>query len=206
VNEAYDRARADLDAPASRSLNGVVWLSAHLAALDHALHPVIQRAVPGTAEALQRQHVLARRLHQLLRSVERERSGGASIAGMPWPQLRGTILASLTDHAAAERELVRRLAEALSPDDVQDVLDRYAHAMAHGPTRPHPHMPATGVLGGIAYRLEAMRDHILDTLDSRPTFPRPQIQRPAPGRWGQYVLGHGDFPRDDGSRHHSSHG
>jgi hypothetical protein len=65
--------------------------------------------------------------------------------------------------------------------------------LEHAPTRPHPHTPHRGVLGAAAFRVDAWRDRVLDTMDGRHVpAPRAPRQSVAPGRWGNYLLGEMD--------------
>ena len=58
------------------------------------------------------------------------------------------------------------------------------------PTRPHPHLPHRGITGAIAFRVDAVRDRVLDTMDSRHVpLPRAPHESRTPGRWGSYLLG-----------------
>jgi hypothetical protein len=198
IDDAYERARADFCAPDSSSLAGVVWLAAHLAAIDYAIHPALRRAVPTARGDLRMQRKLAHELQLLLRDVERRRAGDALAAHSPWLTLRDRILASLGDHAAAERDLIRALASEIGPDNTEALLTRYGDAMRHGPTRPHPHMANRGLLGRAAYRIDAVRDRFMDSLDGR-TIPLPRVvrDRPKQGRWANYALGSADFTKPD---------
>jgi hypothetical protein len=46
------------------------------------------------------------------------------------------------------------------------------------------------LLGALAFRVDAMRDKLMDTMDGR-HVPAPRTSREStrPGRWGSYVLG-----------------
>jgi hypothetical protein len=51
-------------------------------------------------------------------------------------------------------------------------------------------MPHRGLLGAVAFKVDAMRDNVMDTMDGR-HVPAPRTQRRPikSGRWGNYVLG-----------------
>ncbi len=65
----------------------------------------------------------------------------------------------------------------------------YQRALEVGPTRPHPHAPHAAVLVTLAYHLNAARDHVLDTLDSRPVPPTaPRRGEVRADRWRSRVV------------------
>jgi hypothetical protein len=68
----------------------------------------------------------------------------------------------------------------------------YERALTHAPTRPHPHLSR----GGLLFRLDALRDSVLDMMDGRhvPVPRQPRRRRLIPGRWGAYFLGQ---PQDE---------
>jgi hypothetical protein len=194
IDEAYQRARADFDAPESPSMDGVVWLSAHLAALDYAIHPSLRGSVPCAAPTLRAQRRLASQLQRVVRGVEQRRSGDGLAPRLPWATSRERLLSMLDVHAAAEREMVHELAAAIGAEQTEQLLHRYLHALHRGPTRPHLYGPRRGIARRLRFRLDAARDHVLDTLDNRSTpFPHVPAPRRPVGRWGRYVLGSANF-------------
>jgi hypothetical protein len=196
IDVAQAHANDEFGPGAPVSMDGVIWLSAHLAALDHAIHPAIARALPAAHEALAKQRRSAGRLQTMLRDVERRHACDALASHAPWESSRAELMKQLIAHAKAEREMVQALVLTIGPQAGDDLLDRYTHALAHGPTRPHPYGPHRGLLGRFAYRLDALRDHVLDTMDGRINpMPRILVQHKTPGRWGRYLLGVND-PQD----------
>ena len=83
--------------------------------------------------------------------------------------------------------MLQRLAERLSPDEQRQVTAAYQEALQHAPTRPHPHSPHAGWLGALAFHVNAWRDRIMDTLDSR-HLPTPRRHR-EPVRSGRRARG-----------------
>jgi hypothetical protein len=194
IDEAYRRARAEFDAPESTSMDGVMWLSAHLAALDYAVHPSLTRAVPCARPTLRSQRRLARRLQHLVRGVEQRRAGDGLAPRLPWDVSGPRLLRVLDAYAEAEREMVRDLAAAIGSEGTEQLVERYHRALRHGPTRPHLHGPRGRLTRRLRFRFDTARDHVLDTLDNRRTpFPRVPAQRRPNGRWGNYVLAASDF-------------
>ena len=172
-----------------RTLDAVAWMSAHLAATRRALHKTAHKsgAVNGK---LMEQHDADERLESVLRMAERHVSGDALAANLDTERLMDALRDAIADHARYECSWVSDLLDASDDKTRADLQSSYEEALTHAPTRPHPHAPHDGVLGAAAFRLDAMRDKVLDTMDGRhvPT-PRRGRKRVTPGRWGHYFLG-----------------
>ena len=130
------------------------------------------------------------RIERLLRELEQQLTGDALAAHIEQTQLVRSLANELSAHVDNEHRLLDQLGDRLSPEEQQRVTAGYQRALAHGPTRPHPHAPHGPVLGGLAYRVNGPRDRMMDTLDSRhvPT-PRQSRAPVKPSRWGDYLLG-----------------
>jgi len=78
----------------------------------------------------------------------------------------------------------------LDADEQRELAESYLDVLVKAPTRPHPHLPHHRLSGAIAFRVDVVRDRLLDTMDSR-HVPLPRVPREArkPGRWGSYLLG-----------------
>jgi hypothetical protein len=190
IDDAYDRATTCFLQDSPSSLHGVIWLSAHLAAMERAIETGTARHMPQAQEQLRMQRDLSHRLHTLLRAVEQQRAGDALASHASWPSEREVLLGQLKTHAAGERALIVTLTEKLDNDAINKLRDDYLDAFERGPTRPHPH---GGHFGALGFRLSAARDHLLDVLDSRSSpIPRKRSDRPPLTRWGQYFLGTSD--------------
>lgn len=191
--EAHQRARTALTDTDTAAMDGVVWLSAHLTAMEHVVLPVMTAALGDQREALDRQRVIARGLHGLLRALEERLAGDGLAAAVSAEGMSDRLLVMLNEHAQVEEDLIVRLVGVLDRGATDDLARRYDRALSNGPTRPHPHAPNRGHLGRLAYSLDAIRDHVLDILDSRHVpLPRQPKPRREPGRWGRYLLGTAD--------------
>jgi hypothetical protein len=190
IDDAYDRAATCFLQDSPSSLRGVIWLSAHLAAMERAIETGPLRRVPEAQDQLKTQRQLGLRLQALLRNLERQRAGDALAPHAAWPNEREALLDQLGRHATGERTLIRLLVTTLNDEAIDKLLKDYSHAFERGPTRPHPYGPHGGRLGNAMFRLSAARDHVLDVLDSRTSpIPRKRADRPPLGRWAQYFLG-----------------
>jgi hypothetical protein len=190
VADALDRARIALRSPEHRPLDAVVWASAHLAAFDRAVLPVVRRSLPDGRAVVAEMRRHAGRVEHALRLFERLHSGDVGTNRVDGVRLRRALLDLVTDHARLERVLLSRLALRLDETDQAALLASYHRSLEHAPTRPHPHAPRRGPLGTLAFRLDATRDRMLDVMDAR-HVPSPRVARPPvrAGRWSLWLLG-----------------
>jgi hypothetical protein len=197
IEDAYEHAFAALADPHAPPLDAVVWLCVHLSAVQHVVQRQLNRFLDGPdLSAFRRGGV---QLERTLRTLEQLRSGDALVSNVDV----GLVLRSLVDQVRAqaghEHRLLLQLAEMLSPEGQRRLVADYERAMAHAPTRPHPHAPHGPLLGSLAFRVNGARDRIMDTLDSRPTPTPHRPRKPVKSsRWGDYLVGvsHIDSRRD----------
>jgi hypothetical protein len=187
LTDAHQQAIDAFDA--DQPLDAVVWLSAHLAACQHTVHRVAQR-VAGARTALTTLRAADHELELLLRNAEQYHAGDSLAAQLDAKRLELELLRALERHSKAEHDLVDGLIDRLSAKDADELMSSYEDALRQAPTRPHPHAPHRGMLGAAAFRIDALRDKVMDTMDGR-NVPAPRRSRRTtePGRWGRYVLG-----------------
>jgi hypothetical protein len=182
---AHDEAARLLEDVAGRHLEAVVWLSAHIAAFEHAIYPVAKRRLPEGAKALDQDREVVARLNRTLRITERLHSGDVLAANLSSQLLRERLSELVAEYRDAQLRIVGDLEKALDPAELSYLATSYADALAHAPTRPHPHLH-----NALMFRLDALRDKILDTMDGRHVpVPRVARRKIIPGRWGSYLLG-----------------
>lgn len=170
-------------------LDAVVWLSAHLAACQHTVHRASRR-VAGARAALNTLRAADHELELLLRNAEQYHAGDSLAAQLDAKRLELELLRALERHSRAEHDLVTGLIERSSAKDTDELMASYDQALRQAPTRPHPHAPHRGLMGAAAFRIDALRDMVMDTMDGRNVpAPRRVRQTTEPGRWGRYVLG-----------------
>lgn len=175
-----------LEAGGSVPLDAMAWLSAHIAAVDRAVYPVVRRSVPNGRNVVSHQRGIAAQLARTLRVVERRHSGDALASGLDNTRLLSVLHENIEAHKVAQGELVGLLEEALSDAEQAIVINAYSDALEHAPTRPHPHLGR----GRLLFRLDALRDRLLDVMDGRNvSVPRVERRQITPGRWGSYWLG-----------------
>lgn len=176
----------------------VAAVSAHLSAMEAVVYPEMARRVPGGRARVAELGRLARRCSSVMRGIEQYVQGDLNHPAHSVASLRRDLAALLAEHAKTEDGLLRELTERLSENDRRLLLDRFADAMRHAPTRPHPHLGHGGIFGGsLAIRLLGSFDHLLDVMDAREVAGAP-VRAPAPaGLWGWYLLGRPTAPAPD---------
>jgi hypothetical protein len=175
-----------LEAGGAVPLDAMAWLSAHIAAVDHAVYPVVRRSAPDGKHVVERQRAIASQLARTLRVVERRHSGDALASGLDSAQLLNVLHEHIDAHKTAQVELVEQLEQSLNDAEQAIVITAYQEALEHAPTRPHPHLGR----GGLIFRLDTLRDRLLDVMDGRNvSVPRVARRQIIPGRWGSYWLG-----------------
>ena len=185
VSKAYDAATALLEDPGGARLDAVSWLSAHVAAFEHAIYPVAKRRLTDGATVLDEDRTVAGQLIRTLRIAERLFSGDVLARNLSAGRLRERLTELVAEQRAVQLRIVDGLENALDPAEITYLARSYADALAHAPTRPHPHLGS-----GVMFRLDSIRDRILDTMDGRHVpVPRMPKRRIIPGRWGAYLLG-----------------
>ncbi len=194
VEDHHESARSHLAAPTGPTLSGVVWLSAHLSAIEHAIYHALP---PGTSSrtAVDADQAIARRLKRGLRLLERQLTGDSTA---PTGFAGTTLMTALDAHDRSELSMIEVLDRSLTPDQMRTVLDRYRDALQHGPTRPHPHGRHAGAIEPLMFALNSAADRIMDALDSRPSpLPRTPRSPRRLGKWSLYVLGVGSTGTDE---------
>jgi len=190
VTEANRRAASTLRSTDADPLDAVAWASAHLAALERTLVPLARRLGHESRAETAEIRRLGRRLHLELRRLEQRSSGDALIARSDPRALRARVVDRLEEFTTAETAMLTRLFAELGSDVTAVAVAAYSRSLGVAPTRPHPHTPHRGLLGAVAFRVEALRDRVLNTMDGRHVpVPRPRRTVREPGRWGQYLLG-----------------
>jgi hypothetical protein len=186
VTHAEAEAQRLLRTAGTAPLDVVAWLSAHVAALDRAVYPVAKKSLPDGGAIVKQHREIIDRLARNLRVIERHQSGDVLASGLNSDRMLAELRALVDEHVIAETQLVERLVGALSDAAQSRLIASYETALSHAPTRPHPHIHR----GIVMFRLDGMRDRILDAMDGR-HVPLPKVVKPhvALGRWGAYFLG-----------------
>jgi hypothetical protein len=189
AHEEADRLLAD---PEGSRLEVVAWLSAHTAAFERAVYPAVKRHVPEGSALVKADREVVARLLRALRMLERRHSGDILATGLSSARLGERVSDLVTEHREVLGSILDALDRSLDQEALRELARAYEDALAHAPTRPHPYLHSR-----LMFRLDALRDRILDTMDGRhDPLPRVRRQRIRPSRWGAYLLGQQHEPSD----------
>ncbi|HVW81367.1 MAG TPA: hypothetical protein VHB69_10580 [Mycobacteriales bacterium] len=192
LSRAHEEALTLLQDPAASRLDVVSWLSAHIAAFEHAIYPSAKRRIRDGHALLDEDRGVVARLVRALRIAERAHSGDVLASNLNGERLRERLTELVNEYRDIQHRLVSALGQALDAAEAASLAQEYRETLLHAPTRPHPHLH-----NRMLFRLDAVRDRILDTMDGR-HVPVPRVARTpiTPGRWGAYLLGQ-QHPRTD---------
>ncbi|HVS69453.1 MAG TPA: hypothetical protein VHE56_12945 [Mycobacteriales bacterium] len=190
LSKAHDQADQLLADPEGSRLEVVTWLSAHIAAFEHAVYPTVKRRATDGASLVDADRAVVSRLARTLRMLDRRHSGDVLAGGLSADRLGQRVRDLVADHRQVQARILDALERSLDAGAMQQLAREYEDALAHAPTRPHPHLHS-----GVMFRLDAIWDRVLDTMDGR-HVPLPRVRRKQirPGRWGAYLLGHQHEP------------
>jgi len=148
------------------------------------------RRLPAARPALSALRAADHELERLLRNAEQLHAGDSLAAQLDAKRLENELRRALDRHIAAESDLVHGLIDRMQRADADELMASYEDVLRQAPTRPHPYAPHRGLLGAAAFRIDALRDRVMDVMDGR-NVPSPRRSRSAtePGRWGRYLLG-----------------
>jgi hypothetical protein len=171
--------------------------SRHLAAVEAVLVPPVRKRVPDGVPLSEEYLGLARELEQTLTLVKARLYGEAHAIHLSWPLLWGAVERQVSEHNRLELRLVDALIRYDEPGDLDGLAQRVFDAETRGPTRPHPHLPHTGIGSLVARRLWAVADRFWDSAEGR-VIPKPV--HPVPHRHdsllAQYLVGDPHFEDD----------
>jgi hypothetical protein len=200
MSRAHDQTDALLNDPKGNPLEIVVWMSAHIAAFEHAVYPIVRRQVPRGEMLVAADRKVAARIARTLRMLERRHSGDVLATRLSADRLAERLSALVAEHRRVLARILDGIEQSMDDDAMHALAVKYETALAHAPTRPHPHVRA-----GLMFRLDALRDRILDTMDGRHIpLPRAPRARITPGRWGAYLLGQQHARPDDARDPHAT--
>jgi hypothetical protein len=160
------------DTPRAWGHPAVVRLSGHLAAMQRTVYPAARRQLGADLNLLRQCRAHARETGWALRLLHCHLAGDGAAGGRKPEHVHGWLEQCLAGYRPAERALVAWMEERLTAGERELLALGYRTALARAPTRPHPRGPHTGWPGGLAFRLHAFWDRVLDGIDSRPSATR----------------------------------
>jgi hypothetical protein len=161
--------------------------SRHTAATAGVLLPAVKKHLTAGGAEVRTFVRECKRLERTLVKAKAKQYGQAQSVQEPWSSVWAAVREQLTRTAQAERRLAAMLGEHLDHEAESRLRDRLAGAIGSSQTRPHPHLPHTGLAGRVARLLCAKVDLLWDELEGRVTSEaRTRLRKPeaAPGRRG----------------------
>jgi len=204
--EARLRAAREVDTAPGQSRRGCPPIdlycsrqARHLHAVDAVLVPMVRRA-PDTGPLCHAYVQATRELEVVVAHVKAHEYGSAYESSFDWDAVWDDVAAAAAEQWRLEQEVGERLAETASAEELERASRELARHEQHGPTRPHPYLPHTGVAGGVSRGVMTAADAFWDAVEGRhvPQPRRPERRRP--GLLGQYVLGDPRFDEDQAER------
>lgn len=171
--------------------------SRHLAAVDAVLVKQVRHGVPDGERISQEYLTRARQLEHTLVLIKGKLYGGAHAIHLQWQELWQTAHTQLEEHNRSERAMIGQLVRHGDPAEIDSLARRVFDAETHGPTRPHPNSPHTGIFGLAARRMWALADRFWDSAEGR-VIPDPVPPRPHhhDSLLGQYLVADPKFDAD----------
>lgn len=154
----------------------IASVSRHLAATEAVLVPEVRHTVPDGGQLSHDYLAAARRLEHALVRIKGKLYGEAHLIYYAWSSLWAEALACLDEHNRLETAIVEGLLEHGDQATVDGLARRLFDVEAHGPTRPHPRTPHSGLPGVAARKMWALADRFWDAAEGRvipePVHPR----------------------------------
>ena len=202
LTERLDAARA-MGVPAAEPRLGyeridtfLAGASMHLHAVDAVLLPPARKELPEGGDVVHEYLRSAKALEVALAHVKAHEYGSVYESGFAWPAVWDGVGAAMSGQWEWEEQIGGWLTETLDDADLDRLTDRLRDAEAHAPTRPHPYVFHTGVLGkvsrGVMHTADSFWDHVEGRMNP---VPAPAPKKP-PGRMTQYLMGDPRFDED----------
>lgn len=170
--------------------------SRHLGAVDEVILKAARQGLPDGPDRVRDYLHQARLLEQAMTQLKARLYGEVHAAHRPWDEVWDDVRRELTRHNELERALVEDLAATLGKDESDALASDLFHAEVKAPTRAHPHLPHTGLMGLVARRAWALADRFWDTAEGRvvpdPVRPHPH-EHAHDSLMAQYVMGEPRF-------------
>ncbi|GAB6984878.1 hypothetical protein [Nocardioides pyridinolyticus] len=165
--------------------------SRHLAATTGVLLPAVKDHLAGGDAEVRDVVRECKRLEQALVTAHTKLYGQAQCTSEPWSSVWSTVGDRLARMASTERRLVMTLGQHLDGETEARLRDRFASTVESSQTRPHPHLPHTGLAGRVARWLCRRFDSLWDELQGRVT----SEARPRAGDPDTAPVWHNPLPR-----------
>lgn len=140
-----------------------IELVRHSVAEEMHLYPAVRRHVAGGDALADKELADHAAVEKHLKKLE-----GLGADHVEFDGLVTTIISEVTDHVRDEEDrLFPMLAEACSPEQLNDLGDKIRQAKKEAPTRPHPSAPSTPPLNTLLARGMGLVDRARDYVSGR---------------------------------------
>lgn len=160
--------------------------SRHLHVVDEVLLPAGRRCDDGAhlvKEALRAQKDLELELFH----VKSHEYGSVWERDVDWGAMWTEIARGLAEERRHEQLIGARLDRTLPEDERARLAERLTARLVSEPSRPHPRLPHTGVLGALSRRVARITDAWWDMVEGRFVL-RPAPRRKVAGAVGRYLM------------------
>ena len=162
--------------------------SKHLNAVDAVLLPVAGKRLEDGHAAVHDYLASARDLEIALAHVKARAYGSTYETGHPWESVWADVGDTLISHRRHEADLAVHLSEEMEAEELDALTEKLHAAEADAPSRPHPYLPHTGLLGLVVRKVMHAVDAFWDTAEGRMTPERSRPPQKRPGLLAQYIL------------------
>ena len=160
----------------------------HLHAVDAVLLPQVRKECPEGKELVHRYLAAVKEVEVVLAHVKAHEYGSVYERKYAWDDVWSDVSDALAEQMRLEERLAESLTEQLPDDRLRDLTDRMEQREPGAPSRPHPYVPHTGLLGLVGRRVMGAADAFWDLAENRMVPERARPARKRPGLLGQYLL------------------
>jgi hypothetical protein len=175
----------------------VVTASRHLHAVNEVLVPSARKELSDSKQLIHNYLESVRVLEVVLSHVKAHEYGSVYEKRIAWPAVWSEVGTALEAQRVREEELVGLLSDRLDDGEVDELAERLDEAAPGEPSRPHPFLPHSGVLGSVARGVVKRTDRAWDHAEGRPPSWPSKGKKKKPGLLGQYLMGNPQFDPDE---------
>jgi hypothetical protein len=162
-------------------------VSQHVNAVHATLVPAAKRRLDDGKQVVHEYLHTARELEVVLAHVKAHAYGSTYETGFSWTEVWDELTEALGRERKAEESMAKRLDSTISRQDGADLAGKMVTDEPNEPTRPHPYVPHTGILGALSRKVMRRADRFWDDAEGR-MVRREHKKHEKPGLIGQYFL------------------
>lgn len=197
------QAARSMGVPAGEPRLGHQRIDTFLAATSKHLHAVDAvllapaRHLPDGGDVVHEYLRSARELEVVLAHVKAHEYGSVYESTFGWPAVWDDVGDAMSAQWDWEEQIGEWLTEVMDDAELDRLTQRLDEAEQHAPSRPHPYVPHTGVLGKVSRVVMHTADTFWDHVEGR-MIPEPAREpKKPPGRMTQYLMGDPRFDEEE---------